>query len=68
MVLSSLTKLKIMQDSKTAVFCSIFPDVYKKAQSVGKFVAVLLTFALSSYTYVCTVFVSKQIVVDILQL
>ena len=56
-----------MQDSKTAVFCFIFPDVYKKAQPLGRFVAVLLTFALSSLLHVCMVFVSKEIV-DILEL
>ena len=67
MFLTSLIKLQIMQDSKTAVLCFILPDVYKKAQSVGKFVAVLLTFALSSFPYVCTIFVSKQTVVDILE-
>ena len=68
MVLSSLIKLKIMQDYKTAVLCFIFPDVYKKAHPVGKFVAVLLPFGLSSFPHVCTVFVSKEIVLDILEL
>ena len=35
MVVSSIIKLKITQDSKTAVLCLILPDVYKKAQSLG---------------------------------